>query len=456
MCYVKDTIAAIATPYAQGGIGIIRISGAEAKSIAKKIFKPAKANFNISNLAGYCGLFGHVVYNNKVIDEAIFLNFNAPKSYTGEDVVEISVHSGLFILKEVLRAVLNSGARLAQPGEFTKRAFLNQKITLTEAEAVVELISANNEQAHHAALELKQGKLFKFSQTIANELLSVISHVAAFIDYPEEEVADVDLKQLDEQISSVYSKLCELLKTYDFGKIIKEGIATVIVGKPNVGKSTIMNLLSGFNRSIVTSVPGTTRDIIEESIVIDGIMLKIADTAGLRKTEDLVENIGVQLAEKQLEQSDLVLAVFDASKPLENYDYELFDKITNKNVIGIINKTDLSRKIDSELIKSKIGLVIEGSAQSNELLSKLAAAIKSKTEINLDCNCILANERQRDCIKRAAEQLEEARTLIAQKQTLDIISVCLEDALHFLFELEGKEVSDAVIDDVFAKFCVGK
>lgn len=456
MCYAKDTITAIATPYAQGGIGIIRISGAEAKNIAKKIFKPAKANSNISNLAGYCGLFGHVVYNDKVIDEAILLNFNAPKSYTGEDVVEISVHSGLFILKEVLRAVLNSGARLAQPGEFTKRAFLNQKITLTEAEAVADLISANNEQAHNAALELKQGKLFKFSQTIANELLSVISHVAAFIDYPEEEVADVDLKQLDLQIFNIYSKLCELLKTYDFGKIIKEGISTVIVGKPNVGKSTIMNLLSGFNRSIVTSVPGTTRDIIEESIVIDGIMLKIADTAGLRKTEDLVENIGVQLTEKQLKQSDLVLAVFDASKPLENYDYELFDKITNKNVIGIINKTDLPCKIDSELIKSKIGLVVEGSAQNNELLSKLAAAIKSKTEISLDCNCILANERQRDCIKRAAEHLKEARTLIAQKQTLDIISVCLEDALHFLFELEGKEVSDAVIDDVFAKFCVGK
>ncbi|MGN1039782.1 MAG: tRNA uridine-5-carboxymethylaminomethyl(34) synthesis GTPase MnmE, partial [Oscillospiraceae bacterium] len=214
MCYAKDTITAIATPYAQGGIGIIRISGAEAKNIAKKIFKPAKANSNISNLAGYCGLFGHVVYNDKVIDEAILLNFNAPKSYTGEDVVEISVHSGLFILKEVLRAVLNSGARLAQPGEFTKRAFLNQKITLTEAEAVADLISANNEQAHNAALELKQGKLFKFSQTIANELLSVISHVAAFIDYPEEEVADVDLKQLDLQIFNIYSKLCELLKTY--------------------------------------------------------------------------------------------------------------------------------------------------------------------------------------------------------------------------------------------------
>lgn len=455
--YEQDTIVAISTPIAKGGIGIVRISGPKSKEIASKVFKSISSK-SVSSLKGYQATFGRVFNECGDIDEAILLNFNAPNSYTGEDVVEISIHSGIYLLKQTLRAIIAAGARLAESGEFTKRAFLNGKISLTQAESVMDLIAARSGQAARAALAAKDGVIFKQVSEITNQLVGLAGHLSACIDYPEEDITDMNRDDITKVLEEVENKLINLSKTFDLGKIVREGINTVIIGKPNVGKSTIMNLLSGYEKSIVTDIPGTTRDIVEEDILIDDIVLNLADTAGLRETMDIVEKKGIDLAKKRLDSADIIIAVFDNSCELEGKDKEIIAEIKNRTCLAVVNKIDLMTKTDIEYIKSYIPNVVtlEGTKISERKI--LVDAIKDLLKVrDIDLStALIANERQLECTLRAISNLQESVIALREGLTYDAIIVCVESAIDPLLELTGSKVADVILDEIFSKFCVGK
>ena len=344
-----DTVAAISTAQGEGGIGVIRISGDDALRIADKIFYSVSGK-KVTEMKGYTASFGKISENGEDIDEAVALVFKAPHSYTGEDVVELSCHGGLYITKRVLRAVLNAGAVPARAGEFTKRAFLNGKIDLTEAEAVIDIISAKSRGAARSALCVKEGALRKKIDGVKNDLLSMAAHLSAWADYPEEDIAEVTADSVIETCDNAIKCFKSLLDSYDCGQAVKKGIDTVIAGRPNVGKSTLMNLLSGYEKSIVTDIPGTTRDIVEDTVTVGDVVLNLSDTAGLRDTEDTVEKIGVDRARKRLEQCGLLLAVFDNSRELDEDDYALIESAKLVPSIAVINKTDLDNKLDIESV----------------------------------------------------------------------------------------------------------
>lgn len=453
----SDTIAAISTPFAQGGIGIIRISGADAKKVASKVFRSI-AGKDIEKLAGYTALFGFVFDSSGEFDEAILLNFNKPRSYTGEDVVEISVHSGLYILKRVLRAALDAGARLAEEGEFTKRAFLNGKLSLTQAESVMDLISAQSGQAVNAALNLKKGIVFKEISEIINTLVKIDAHISAWVDYPEEDIIDIDKNDILKSILDIKSNLVTLADTFDISRILKGGINTAIVGKPNVGKSTLMNLLSGTNKSIVTDIPGTTRDVIEENILLDDIVLNLFDTAGLRETSDIVEQHGVCLAKEKIKEADIILAVFDNSREFDEQDEVILKEIHNKKTIAVINKIDLPSKLNCNKILEKIKNTV--AVDSYSIKTKVIIANKIKQVLNIEhldsSTMIISNERQLQCIRSAINSIENVINTINSGYTFDAISVDIESTIDKLMELTGEKVSESVVNQVFKNFCVGK
>lgn len=453
----NSTIAAISTAQGEGGIGVIRISGSRAIEIADKVFRSVNDK-KLCGLKGYSAAFGHIVKDNETIDECVATVFREPKSYTGEDVVELSCHGGLFITREVLRIVLGEGAILAQAGEFTKRAFLNGKMDLTEAEAVADIISAKSKTAARAALCAKEGALWNKIETVKNKLVATAAHLSAWADYPEEDIEEVSTDGLSEAFLEAKNSLDNLLSTYDKGQIIKEGINTVIAGKPNAGKSTLMNLLSGHDRSIVTEIPGTTRDVIEEKALVGDVILRLSDTAGIRDTEDTVEKIGVDLAKQRLKNSGLVLAVFDSSSKLDQNDYDLIEAVKDSETIAVINKDDLKTEIDEEYIKSKIKRVVKISAKTGEgrdRLEKLITEIAGTENFN-PSEGILANERQRQAALNARDSLSEAIEALNMGMTFDAVGVALEDAIGFILELTGERVSEVVVDNVFHNFCVGK
>ncbi|MGN1131064.1 MAG: tRNA uridine-5-carboxymethylaminomethyl(34) synthesis GTPase MnmE [Ruminococcus sp.] len=453
----NKTIAAISTAQGQGGIGVIRISGDNAIAIADKVFESVN-NKKLCELKGYSALFGHVVSNGEFIDEAVALVFKGPKSYTGEDVVEISCHGGMYITKEVLRTVLSAGAVVADAGEFTKRAFLNGKIDLTEAEAVIDIISAKSKTAARTALCAKNGALWNRVESLKNSLVSTAAHLSAWADYPEEDIAEVDSDSLAETFSKALNDFHMLLSTYDAGQIIKEGIDTVIAGKPNTGKSTLMNLLAGKNKSIVTDIPGTTRDIIEETVLVKDVVLKLSDTAGIHETGDKVEKIGVDIAKTRLKNCGLVLAVFDGSKALDENDIKLIDELKDTQVIGIINKADLEIKIDIDYIEKNIENVVKISAKDGKGYTELADLIEKTAGTNSfnPSDGILANERQRNAVERAEKALQDAKDALDMGMTFDAVTVSLEESIENLLELTGERVSEVVVDNVFHNFCVGK
>lgn len=453
----EKTIAAISTAQGEGGIGVIRISGENALEIADKIFININ-NKKISEMKGYTAAFGKICHNGEEIDEAVALVFRAPHSYTGEDVVELSCHGGIYLTKQVLRAAISAGAEPAQAGEFTKRAFLNGKIDLTEAEAVIDLISAKSRSAARAALFVKDGALRKKIDTVKDNLLSLAAHLSAWADYPEEDIAEVTDDMIFDTCNGAVETLEKLLKTYDSGQAVKQGIDTVIAGRPNVGKSTLMNLLSGYEKSIVTDIPGTTRDIVEDTVIVKDVILRLSDTAGLRDTEDTVEKIGVDRARKRLEQCGLLLAVFDNSRELDDEDKLLIDSAQNIPSIAIINKTDLEQKIDIKYISSKISKIIYISAVRGEGREELENAVEEIAgTANLNpSDGILSNERQRLAVSNALNSVKEAKTALEMGMTFDAVTVSLEDAISELLELTGEKTSDEVIDRVFHNFCVGK
>lgn len=453
----EKTVAAISTAQGEGGIGVIRISGDDALEIADRIFKNVNGR-KITEMKGYTAAFGKICNNGEEIDEAVALVFRAPNSYTGEDVVELSCHGGVFITKQVLRAVLSAGAVPAQAGEFTKRAFLNGKIDLTEAEAVIDIISAKSTSAARAALFAKDGVLRKKINSVKDDLLSLAAHLSAWADYPEEDIAEVTDDMIFDTCNKAITALEKLLSNYDSGQAVKQGIDTVIAGKPNVGKSTLMNLLSGCERSIVTDIPGTTRDIVEDTVVVGDVILRLSDTAGLRETDDTVEKIGVDRARKRLEECGLLLAVFDNSRELDSEDIELLKSAKNVPAVAIINKTDLEQKLDVNYISNIISNIVYVSAKSGEGHEELVKAVEkiAGTENLNPSEGILSNERQRLAVSNALSSIKEARDALSLGMTFDAVTVSLEDAISQLLELTGEKASDEIIDRVFHNFCVGK
>ena len=454
---MSTTIAAIATPQGAGGIGIVRISGPEAQEVADKVFRsPGKKE--IRDTAGYQALYGHVYEGDSLVDEAIALVFRAPRSYTGEDVVELSCHGGMYVLRRVLSAVLSAGAVAAAPGEFTKRAFLNGKMSLTQAESVMDIIGAQGKQAAVAALSAREGVLGKRIQGITHRLVELAAHLSAYIDYPEDDIPELQLEQLMQSLEELLNELQHLLDTYDAGKILREGVDTVIVGRPNVGKSTLMNLLSGMERSIVTHIPGTTRDVVEETVQLGDVMLRLADTAGLHQTDDPVESIGIEMARSRLETAGLVLAVFDASQNLEDEDRFLLEKLDGRPAVAVINKTDLSPNIDESFVRKHVPYVATISAKQGQGVEQLKEAVCSVlgTDAWDPAAGMLANERQRDCVRKAQEAVKEALEAARIGMTYDAVSVSVEGAIDVLLQLTGERATEAVVNQVFARFCVGK
>lgn len=454
-----DTIAAISTPHGVGGLAVIRISGEDAISIAEKIFQPQNENKTVSKMQGYTACYGKVVNNNEVIDDGVLLVFRAPNSYTGEDVAEISVHGGTYIAKLALRAAFNYGARPADAGEFSKRAFVNGKLSLTQAESVIDLIEANGRATHRSALMMRDGELNRQINTATDTIVSICAEISAWIDYPEEDIPALQDDNLINSLNTAKERLETLLKDYDTGRMLKEGIATVIVGKPNAGKSTLMNLLSKCERSIVTDIAGTTRDVIEESVRLDeDIVLRLADTAGIRETDDTVEQFGVKLSRERIDTSDLVLAVFDSSEPMSTEDEDLLSSLSPDNTIAVFNKQDIESRLDKERIKQHLKYSVEISAKTGENSDELVSLIKKViTKNGADLSApLIVNERQRNCIFRANNLLNEAINGVQSGVTLDAVGATLDACANELLVLTGKKATDAVVSEVFRRFCVGK
>lgn len=454
---MAETIAAVSTPSGEGGIGIVRISGELAISVADKVFKSFDGR-TLTDINGYSALYGAAYDNAGKIDEVVALKFAAPKSYTGEDVIELSCHGGSFVVKRLLRAVFAAGAVPAEAGEFTKRAFLNGKLDLSRAESVANIISASGEQALHFAVKGKDGAIFKAISAIKDSLLHSAARIAVFSDYPDEEPEFSGIDLLETELNSVIAQLEQLIKNYDAGKVYKSGIDTVIVGKPNVGKSTLMNLLSGQSRSIVTEIAGTTRDVIEETVMLDDIKLCLADTAGLHDTEDIVESIGVERSKERLKTAELVLAVFDASEEFTEADKEVLALCRDKKCIVLLNKIDKGNNGNNDFLSNEEFPIVEVSAKNRKGIDELIKAVQEQFYLNrLDENSVvLAGERQYNCVNRAMQSVVSAKDALNEQLTLDAVGVCIDDALAALMELTGERVTNAVADEVFKHFCVGK
>lgn len=457
MSKFNETVCAIATPPAVGGISVVRISGERAFDIAAKVFKPVSGR-KITEMRGYTAAYGQIYDDGQFLDDGVILVFRSPHSYTGEDVCEISCHGGIYVTRRLLTACLKAGASPAGAGEFTKRALLNGKMSLTQAEAVADIISAQGEQSLACSNIQREGALFRRAEKISEMILEISAQISAWIDYPDDDTPAVTEEWLIEKITAVESELDELLAGYDTGRIIREGISCAIVGKPNVGKSTIMNALLGHRRSIVSDIAGTTRDVVEETANIEGAVLRLCDCAGIRETEDEVEKIGVELALEKLRDADIVLAVFDGSAELSDEDRRLFGLLRNKKVVAVVNKSDLETKLDFEELKSRFGNALAISARSENCAEILGREITERlklSDFNADAGFI-ANERQRACVLRAADEVNEASLAARLGVTPDAVGVSLEQALDAIYELSGKRASEEVIAGVFERFCVGK
>ncbi len=454
----EKTIAAVSTGMAPGGIGIVRISGPEARQIADRVFR-SKSGKAIGEMKGYTAqLGGAYLPSGEKLDDVVALVFAAPKSYTGEDVVELSCHGGLYVTRRLLQEVLRAGASPAGPGEFTRRAFLHGKLDLTQAEAVMGLIGASGEQAARAAEAGSSGVLSKRVAAVRNSLAELAAHLAAWADFPEEDVPALEETELLQRLAETGAALSALESTFDRGKLFREGVDTVIAGRPNAGKSTLMNLLSGQQRSIVTEYAGTTRDIVEETVQLGGIPLRLADTAGLRQTDDPVESIGVAAARERLKTAQLILAVFDVSQELSQEELAWAKELPPDRTILILNKSDLPKAMDSGRLEEAFPHILSLSALSGEgleaLEQKVSELLGAKEFVPSDG--VLFTERQRNEVRRALEAVKEAEQALQGGLTLDAATVCVEDALSALYSLTGETVSDEIIDRVFEEFCVGK
>lgn len=453
-----DTIAAISTPRGEGGIGIVRLSGDESLGILSKIFKP-KSKKDVKDIKSYTINYGHIYDGEELIDEVLVSVMKAPNTYTREDIVEINCHGGYLITQKVLELVLKNGAKIAEPGEFTRRAFLNGRLDLTQAEAVIDLIHGKTDKSISLSLNNLRGDLRDQINHLKKILLDVAAHVNVVLDYPEEGVDEPIPEHLIIELHNVKDTITKLVESYDKGKIIKEGIKTAIVGKPNVGKSSLLNSILREERAIVTSIAGTTRDTIEEIINIKGIPLIMVDTAGIRKTQDEVENIGVQKSKKMLKEADLVLFVLDSSRDFSDEDREIYDSIESEKVIGILNKIDMEKKLDITNL-TKVKKWIEISALENigidTLENEIYNFILSENIEDSSEKLIITNIRHKSALEKTKKSIENIFETIDMGYPMDLIAVDLNDALDSLSEVTGEISSEDLLDHIFSNFCVGK
>lgn len=457
-----NTIAAISTAMGAGGIGIIRMSGKECFDILDKIFEPAKKE-NIDKIKGYSIKYGYIVNKetNEKIDEVLVSYFKSPKSYTTEDMCEINSHGGIVVEKEILELCIKNGAILAEPGEFTKRAFLNGRMDLAQAESVMDLINSKTSREAKASINQLKGGLSKEINLIKKQLLDIMADIEATIDYPEYDIENVTQKSVEKKLKSVKEELEHLEKSFDNGKILRDGVKTVIIGKPNTGKSSLLNLLLKEDRAIVSEIEGTTRDTIEEYISINGIPIKIVDTAGIRNTSDKIEKIGVEKAINLIDESDLIIAIFDNSNKLEEDDEKILELIKNKNAIILLNKIDKEDKINDEnkKIASLNKKTIKISTKTKNGLNELYDAITEMfdfEEIEKGEETVITNIRHKNQISMAIKNVINAIKTIDENMPIDIIAIYIKQILEDLSKITGDNVSEDIINEIFSKFCLGK
>ena len=455
----SGTIAAISTAMSNSGIGIVRMSGEEAVEIAERIYK-GKNEKKLSKQPTHTIHYGYIVDGEDTIDEALVMLMRGPHSYTGEDTVEINCHGGVYVVRRILETVIKYGARPADPGEFTKRAFLNGKMDLSQAEAVGDLISSKNEYALRSSVSQLKGNIKKEIQKIREEILYHTAFIETALDDPEHISVDGYGEKLEVVVEDHMKSLKHLLSTCDDGRMIKEGIKTVIVGKPNAGKSSLLNLLIGENRAIVTDIAGTTRDILEEYITLHGISLKIIDTAGIRETKDIVEKIGVDRAREMAQKADLILYVVDSSVPLDENDEEIMEMLTGKKAIILYNKTDLQPEIQPEILKEKTGHpVIPISAKEEKGITELEEQIKDMFfggEISFNDEVYITNARHKAALEEADRSLDLVRNSIERGMPEDFFSIDLMNAYENLGKILGESVGEDLVNEIFSKFCMGK
>ncbi|MBO5743629.1 MAG: tRNA uridine-5-carboxymethylaminomethyl(34) synthesis GTPase MnmE [Clostridia bacterium] len=455
---IFSTIAAISTPYGTGGISIIRISGSRALEIADKVFK-ASSKKKIADVPSHTIHHGHIVSaEGKVLDEVLASVMLSPRTYTGEDTVELNCHGGLFTTKRILEEVLKAGAENASRGEFTKRAFLNGKTDLARAEAVIDLINSKTNLEQSISVNHLGGRLSKKINSLRERLLGLIAHVQVLIDYPDEELEPLSDDEFMKELSSIKLEASKLLATSEAGSLIKNGIKTAIVGKPNVGKSSLLNLLSGEEKAIVTDIEGTTRDAIEECVSLGGISLNLVDTAGIRETEDKIEAIGVKKSKEYIEKSKLIIFVADAASGIDENDIEIIESLKDKKCVALINKCDKAKLKDESILKENFDRIIHFSAKTSEGLDKLEQTIKEMFEIGeIENNSdIITNARHKDALIKAQAALSSAIESAQMGISADTLFIDIEDAISALGEIVGLTVSEEVVDRIFHSFCVGK
>ena len=453
-----NTIVAISTAPGNSGIGIVRLSGKDSFKVVEKIFKPK----NTSEIKGYSIKYGNIVdEKNNIIDEVLVSYFVSPKSYTSENMCEINTHGNNVILKEILDLCIKNGATLAQPGEFTKRAFLNGRIDLSQAESVIDLINSKSEKEKKYAINQLEGYLSKEINQIKARILDIMADIEAAIDYPEYDIEERTNKQVLDEINVIKDMLEKLEKSFDNGKILRDGVNVAIVGRPNAGKSSLLNAILKEERAIVTDIEGTTRDTIEEFITIEGILFKIIDTAGIRNSNNKIEQIGIDKSKKALEEADLVIAIFDSTKELTEADFEILNIIKEKTAIILLNKVDLNKNIlkDNKKILNSKKDIIEISALNKNGIDKLynkMAELFSIEDINSENSSIITNIRHKEAIVNAKSNILKVEETINSGIPIDIVAINLKDAIEELNKITGENVTEDIINEIFSKFCLGK
>jgi tRNA modification GTPase len=456
-----DTIAAISSAVGEGGIGVLRISGEDSLNILNKIFTSISGKETLK-MKSYTIRYGHIInpVSNEIIDEVIVSYMKKPNTYTKEDIVEVNCHGGMIAVRKILQTILENGARLAEPGEFTKRAFLNGRIDLAEAEGVIDLIRAKTDESMKVALEQSEGKVSRITKALMGKLVKMLAHIEATVDYPEDDIEDIVSKNVIESGLEIIKEVSELIRTAQSGKILREGLNTVIVGKPNVGKSSLLNVLIDENKAIVTNIPGTTRDIIEEYINIEGIPVKIIDTAGIRNTTDIVEQLGVEKTRKYIDKSDLIIFMLDGSQKLDEEDEEIINIINDKKVIVVINKLDLPSEINIEYIKNKLNgqKIIFASVNKDKGIDEIKKEITNivySGEVGERDICI-TNVRHIDILMKTNENIENGIKTLEGGYPLDMASIEFRNAYLKLGEITGETTGEDIIDQIFKDFCCGK
>ncbi len=456
----EETIAAIATAMSNSGIGIIRVSGDHAIPIVNRIYQSKSGSKNLENVESHTIHYGFIMDGEEIIDEVLIMIMKGPHSFTAEDTVEINCHGGVLVMKKILETVIKYGARCAEPGEFTKRAFLNGRIDLSKAEAVIDIINSKNEFALHNSINQMRGNISERISDIRNKILYEIAYIESALDDPEHYDLSDYPSSLRDKIMVLQNDLKRIMENYKDGKILKEGIKTVIVGKPNAGKSSLMNILVGEEKAIVTEIEGTTRDAIEETINLGDISLNIIDTAGIRSTEDIIEKIGVSKAKKYAIDADLIIYVVDSSKDLDENDNEIIDMIQNKNTIVLLNKSDLIMKIEKDEIRARIDKpVIEISAKENQGIDELKSTIVEMffhNQVRINDEIYITNVRQMESIQNASSSLTMVLDSIENQMPEDFFSIDLMNAYQSLGNVLGEEVGEDLVNEIFSKFCMGK